>query len=265
MIAFAIESVTEIIRAKLGNESDAEEKRQVYNQFNLAYIRDVNRLYRYHAQQLGNASVMSWRIYFEYIWWFGIHVPLYIGKWHLDVDYVKRYLEHGNKIDPFVHHVHRQLSRLVDQDANLGLLDCYRADQLLGDYSTLKHFDDFLENVKLEPRRTNILGCIKWTYFYVMVWYVLMQWKGFGIKGILSPQFFRYLWQLTGAVIYAAIGEQIYLHQTKHLPSNRKIAEKHQEFASYQYLPQLQPWVSAKQQAIMSDIKQEESTYTLIS
>ena len=55
------------------------------------------------------------------------------------------------------------------------------------------------------------------------------------------------------------------MHQTKHLPSNRKIAEKHEEFASYQYLPQLQPWVSAKQQAIISDIKEEESTYTLIS
>ncbi|NEP19934.1 MAG: tryptophan halogenase, partial [Leptolyngbya sp. SIO4C1] len=84
MVAFAVESVTEIIRAKLAGEADAEAKRAAYNAFNLAYGRSVNCLYRGHSGQLGHASIMSWRIYFEYMWWFGVHIPMYVGKWHLD-------------------------------------------------------------------------------------------------------------------------------------------------------------------------------------
>lgn len=84
MIALSVEGVTEIIRAKLAGEADAEQKRTAYNEFNLAYARSVNCLYRGHERQLGHASKrMSWRIYFEYMWWFGVHIPMYIGKWHL--------------------------------------------------------------------------------------------------------------------------------------------------------------------------------------
>lgn len=250
MISLSLLSITEIIRAKLAGEPDAEEKRDAYNQFNLAYITDVNRLYRYHAKQLGHASVMSWRIYFEYMWWFGIHVPLFLGKWFLDVSYVRRYLHHSKKIDSFVEYVHKQFSRLVDKDANLGLLDCYRSDQLIGNYSTLKHFDSFLENAKYEPRRTNIFGSTKSTYFYVAIWFLMLQWKGFGIAGLLDPKTYRYFFQLIFSSLYAGIGEQIYLRKTRHLPANSQIAAKHEAFKNYQYNPQLQPW---KEEAIDQD------------
>jgi len=84
MIAFAIESITEIIRSQLAGEADTEEKRAAYNDFNLTYTRLNNHLIEHHDKQLGHASIMSWRIYAEYMWWFGIQIPLYVGKWHLD-------------------------------------------------------------------------------------------------------------------------------------------------------------------------------------
>lgn len=92
MIAFAIESVTEIIRAKLASEADVEVKRSAYNDFNFAYSRRINHLMEHHVKQLGHASVIIWRIYMEYMWLFGLIVPMYVGKWHLDLAYIRTFL-----------------------------------------------------------------------------------------------------------------------------------------------------------------------------
>ncbi len=122
MIAFQIEGVTEIIRAKLANEDDVEQKRAIYNEFNQAYGRSVNCLIRGHAHQLGNASIMSWRIYFEYMWWFGVHIPTYIGKWHLDTNFASRYVKIANgNVDGIFAHLCRQFDQLVAEGKILAL------------------------------------------------------------------------------------------------------------------------------------------------
>ena len=242
MIAFAVESVTEIIRAKLAGEADAEDKRAAYNDFNLAYGRTVNCLYRGHAQQLGHASVMSWRIYFEYMWWFGVHVPTYIGKWHLDLKFVSKYVQIANSnVDGIFADLCKQFNQLVERGANIGLMDCYRADQLLGNYSTLKHFDDFLENTKFEPKRCNVFASMKYAYFYIALWYVLFQWKGFGLRGLLDPRNLYYVFRMLALSAKAALGELIYKFKTRGLPENTQIEKMRQEFKSYQYRPAGQP------------------------
>jgi flavin-dependent dehydrogenase len=242
MIAFAVESVTEIIRAKLAEEVDAENKRAAYNDFNLAYGRTVNCLYRGHAQQLGHASVMSWRIYFEYMWWFGVHVPTYIGKWHLDLNFIPKYLKIANaNVDGIFADLCQQFNQLVEQGANIGLMDGYRADQLLGDYGPLTHFDDFLENTKFEPKRCNVFASMKYTYFYIALWYVLFQWKGFGLRGLLSPRNLYYVFRMLALSAKAALGELIYKFKTRGLPENSQVEKMRQEFKSYQYRPAWQP------------------------
>jgi flavin-dependent dehydrogenase len=242
MIAFAVESVTEIIRAKLAGEADAEDKRAAYNDFNLAYGRTVNCLYRGHAQQLGHASVMSWRIYFEYMWWFGVHVPTYIGKWHLDLNFIPKYLKIANaNVDGIFADLCQQFNQLVEQGANIGLMDGYRADQLLGDYGPLTHFDDFLENTKFEPKRCNVFASMKYTYFYIALWYVLFQWKGFGLPGLLRPTSLYYVFRMLALSVKAALGELIYKFKTRGLPENSQIEKMRQEFKSYQYRPAWQP------------------------
>ena len=240
MIAFEVESVTEIIRAKLAGEANAEQKRAAYNDFNLTYARSVNCLIRGHAQQLGHASVMSWRIYFEYMWWFGVHIPTYIGKWHLDLRFVPKYVKIANgNVDGIFAELCEQFNRLVERGANIGLMDAYRADQLVGDYGTLKHFDDFLENTKFEPRRCNVFASMKHTYFYIALWYILFEWKAFGIRGFLNPRNLYYICRMLSLSLKALIGEGIFKFKTRKLATNSNIEKMRQEFKGYRYQPQL--------------------------
>ncbi|NEP19933.1 MAG: type VI secretion system baseplate subunit TssK, partial [Leptolyngbya sp. SIO4C1] len=242
-IALAVEGVTEIIRAQRAGEAEAEAKRAAYNEFNLAYARSVNCLYRGHDRQLGHASMMSWRIYFEYMWWFGVQVPMYVGKWHLDLTFIPIFLKTLNSnVDGLFADLSQQLNQLVERDANLGLMDCYRADQLINHYHPLKHFDPFLENTKLEPKRCNVFVGLRSTCFYVAVWYALFQWKGFGLAGLLRSQSLYHLLRLLGLCVQASIGELIYKSKTRGLADNTAVEQMRQEFQQYQYRPELQPW-----------------------
>jgi flavin-dependent dehydrogenase len=237
-IALAIDGITEVIRAKLAGEADAEVKRNAYNNFNLAYQVNVNHLMRYHNQQLGNASVMSWRIYFEYMFWFGIHVPMYISKWHLHLKFVERFttLMLANTEGLF-HDIYQQMNQLVAEGKNIGLMDAYRADQLIGDFSPVNHFDHFIENAQLEPLRINIFSHIKHTYLHVILWYLKFQWKGFGIKGVLNPKHLYHVFRLLILAFQASIGERVYKSKTKGLPTNSYIAQMREEFKTYRYQP----------------------------
>jgi flavin-dependent dehydrogenase len=236
MIAFAVEGVTEIVRAKLAKEADAEQKRSAYNDFNQAYARSVNCLYRGHERQLGHASVMSWRIYFEYMWWFGVHIPMYIGKWHLNLQFISQYVKIANSnVDGLFADLYKQFDQLVERDANIGLMDCYRADQLVGGYTTLKHFDDFLENTKFEPRRCNVFASMKQAYFYIAIWYVLFQWKGFGLTGVLAPKHLYYVCRMLVLSGKAAIAELIYKYKIRNLPDSSHIEKMRQDFKTYKF------------------------------
>lgn len=244
MIAYAAEGITEIIRAKMAKEVDAEIKRSAYNEFNLGYTEDVNRLMRYHGKQLGNASIMSWRISFEYTWWFGLHVPLYLGKWHLNLRYLENYIEHRKRVGNFVCHVHNQLSLLVDCGTNIGFLDPYRTDQLINHHSPLTHADTFLENARYEPRRCNIFKNSSQTCFNVGIWYLTFLWKGFGIKGFLSLRSLQYLFLLMWLVGYGSVYELIYRYLTRKLSANSQVAQRNKDFKDYQYQAKLQPWMA---------------------
>jgi flavin-dependent dehydrogenase len=243
MIAIAIESTTEIIRAKLAGETDAEQKRAAYDEFNLTFVDSVNTFVRDHSKQLGNASIMSWRIYFEYMWWFGILVPMYIGKWHLSPSFLREFVgPFRNFLEGIFPDVYQQFNELVEKQANLGLMDPVRADQLIGNYYTFKHFEDFLENTKFEPQRCNIFASMKHTFFYIAIWYAMFQWKGFGLRGVLKPRNIGYFCQLLAQSGISAMGELRHKLQNRNLPDNSEIEQMRQEFKDYQYQPQLQPW-----------------------
>ncbi|RCJ30592.1 tryptophan halogenase [Nostoc minutum NIES-26] len=243
MTAFAIESVTEIIRAKLAGEADAEAKRSAYNEFNLIQTGGINQLMSNHAKQLGNASVMSWRIYFEYMLWFGIVVPLYVGKWHLNLTFINSFMKvYRDTVTGLFVDVYKQFNQLVDRGANIGFMDCYRADQLLGDYNTLMHFDHFLENAKFEPWRCNVFASLKYTHFYFAIWYMKLQWKGFGLPGLLAPRHLYHFFRLLILAGYISISELVYKYKIKGVPTNSQVAKMRQDFTSYRYQSELQPW-----------------------
>ncbi len=245
LTAFAVESVTEIIRAKQANEVDAEQKRAAYNDFNLGYGYYINCLFRDHDKQLGHASIMSWRIYLDWMWWFGVNVPLYVGKWHLNVEFIPKYLKDGHaNVEGLWIHLNQQFNQLVKSGKNLGLMDCYRADQLLGNYTTFKYFDDFLENTKFEPLHCNIFAGLKFNYFYVAIWYILFFRKGFGGLSLLQPKTLYHLLRLLVLSVKASLYEMVYQFKTRNVSDNSTIDEIRQAFKQYKYQPKLQHWMT---------------------
>jgi flavin-dependent dehydrogenase len=243
MITIAVESTTEVIRAKLAGESDAEEKRSAYNNFNLLFQRNVNLLVSNHPKQLGNASIMSWRVYSDPMWWFGVLVPMYIGKWHLDLKFISMATSVVEKNMDFFLHVYNQLNDLAERGVNIGFMDQLRADLLIGHYYTGKLFDKYLlENAKLEPRRVNVLTGIKSTAFYTAVWFMKLLWKGFGLRGFLKPRNLYHILCLLILWRKLALADFIYKFQTRNIPTNSHVAKLRQDFKSYRYQPNLPNW-----------------------
>ena len=244
-VALAIEGITEIIRAKLEHEADAEAKRTAYNNFNLSYVRraeslncDCEASRRHRFSQVGNASVMSWRIYLEYIWWFGIQVPMYVGKWHLHSPFIAKYADIINlKLEGMFENLERQFDHLAIQRANIGLIDPYRAD-CLGKYSAPQYFDNFLENAKFEPLRCNIFASLKYAYFYTALWYWLFLWRGFGVAELLKLPHCYYFCRLLLRAGQTIVDELSYKFKTKDLSDNSQVERMRQKFRNYRYQPQ---------------------------
>jgi hypothetical protein len=186
---------------------------------------------------------MSWRIYFEYIWWFGLHVPMYMGKWHLDVNFDEMFVKAlRSNVDGLFPNIYKTFNKIIDQGGNIGLLDAMRGDQLFRNYYTTKHFDDFLENTKFEPRRCNVFVGLKYACFYTARWYAKLQWNGLGLRGLLARQNLYHFFRLLGLASHAAIGDLIYRFKTRGLPANSQIAAMREEAKNYEYIPKLQSW-----------------------
>ena len=244
--ALAIESVTKIIYAKLEGEPDVEKMQAFYNRFLITNARTYNQIYQRHDKHLGNASVMSWRIYMENMFWFGILVPMYIGKWFLDSDFISQYQKIANFIffgkNSIFTEFYDIFDKLLEKNTNIGIVDYTRADQLPWNYAPTKNFDRFLDNTKFEPLRCNVFAGMKATFFFVIVYYLKLRFKGFGLLGILNPRCIFRVLQLFGLYIYVAMGEQIYLFKTRNLADNTFIEQMREEFKNYQYEPKLRPW-----------------------
>ena len=247
----AIESVTAAIQAKLAGEADAKEKQRIFNQFLVQYQLRYSRIYQKHENQLGHASIMSWRIYLENIFWFGILIPMYIGKWFLNPQFIEvfsksaDYLFLNEKYNLFGD-FYQQFEKLVEKNVNIGLMDYTRADQLIGGFGPQKllNYSDGLYNTQFEPWRFNIFAGLKLTYFYVAIYYLKLQYKGFGLLGVLSPSTLIRVGRILGKVIVSAIAEQIFLFKTRDVSNNSTVEGMRKDFENYRYQSSLQPWIS---------------------
>jgi flavin-dependent dehydrogenase len=243
MIVSAIDSITEIIRAKLAGEVDAAEKCQAYNQFNLTLINSINLFMHNHSRHLGDASIMSWRIYFENMIWFGILIPIFVGKWHLDLEFIPQFVQtFQTTLRSLVYEIHDQFDQLVDEKKNIGLMDCYRSDQLIWNYHTPKRYTHALENAQYEPKQTSVFTSMKKTFFYLTIWYLKLQWKSGGLSQVCHPRSLGTMAKLLTTSIYIGLGDIIYSLTGNHGSESQLIAQMRQAFQEYQYGDTLQPW-----------------------
>ena len=189
---------------------------------------------------------MSWRTYTEDMLWFGILVPMYIGKWFLDFDFISQYQRMANFIflgkNSVMSDFYRLLDQVVERKLNVGFMDFTRNDQLLFGYGPVQFFDDYLKNTKFEPLHCNVFKGIKGTFFFLIIMFLKLRFKAFGILGAISPRSIFRTIQLLALYLYAAIGEQIYLFKMRNVPDNTVIDNMRKDFRNYQHQPQLQSW-----------------------
>ena len=246
LTAISIESTTEAIRSVIKGEPDAKKKQDYFNQFLVINSETYNCLYQKHPKHLGNACAMSWRTYTEDMLWFGVLVPMFMGKWFLDYDFIDSYKKTVQFLFlgkyNFFGEFYSVLDKVVDRKLNIGLMDFTRNDQLLGDYGPVKSFDDYLKQTKFEPLRCNVYAGIKGTLFYLAIAYLKLRLKSFGILGICSPRCIFWVLQFMGWFMYVSIGEQIYKFKMRNIPDNTTIHNTREEFKSYNYNPELVPW-----------------------
>jgi flavin-dependent dehydrogenase len=242
-ITLLIEAVTEIIRAKRAGEADAEEKRDIYNQFNLATSEMVNGFFRGMTDTLGNASIMSWRVYIEAMLWFGMLVPMYAGRWNLDKEFLRRTTPMLREINTgLLEDIYADLCELARDCRNIGFADATRTDSIIKNYLVAKVYDDYIINSRFEPRHTNVFKAMKFTNLYAMVWYSKLQWRAGGMSRLLGSKSIRNLARMSKYAFGATVGDVLYRLAMRGVPSNTEVHRAWREFQTYQYRPYLQPW-----------------------
>ncbi len=203
-----------------------------------------NHLVSHHEKQLGNASVMSWRIFLENMWWFGILIPMYIGKWHLDLPFLNKFGKQGRGavVAETLEEAYELFDQLLEKKPNLGFMYTHRLDELPFGYSITKDVSKYIGLSKYEPKHCNIYAEMRNTYFFVALWYLKLLWKGFGLPGLLAPKNVKRVFTLFKVAAQSYVDELVYEYKTRNIPTNTAVAKQREEFKTYQPRIELQPW-----------------------
>ena len=263
LLAYNVECVTEVIRAKMAGESDAEELRASCDKFMLNTSLAYNMIYQDHARHLGDAEAMSWRNYMESVFWFGILVPAFAGKWHLEKDFSKHFDKFLHRFivgkDAFISVFYQELTRSQERGVNIGMMNYTRTDQLAFGYHPVKIWDDFMKNSKWERRQVNVLKGIKHSFFFLFMLFIKLRVKNSGLLGLLEPRTIRQLGSLTGWFVVSAIGETMYKWDMRKQPCHPKFVMQKKELMSYQFEPKLMPWRQEPAEAAKEQVSNPSS------
>jgi hypothetical protein len=208
-------------------------------------------LYRDHNKHLGNASAMSWRIYLEYMWWFGVWVPVFIGKWHLDPWFIRATIRNCEK--GFFKSMYDDFTQMIDEGRSAGFIDCYRADQLALGYSPTDEHTEYMEDAIFEPQRLDIFTSLGRTYFLTVLFLFKYQWKAFGIRGVLNPRTWTRSLRLLAKSVYMHMGSLQHRFRMRSRPASAAHTKQVMDFKSYVHRPKLQPWTALPQPAAEDD------------
>lgn len=241
-IAMAITSITKIIEAKSKGWADAEERRSIYNEVNLNFGRTVGvHLFRDHPGHMGHASAMSWRIYLEYMWWFGMWVPMFVGKWHLDKEFGKALVANDEK--PFFAEMYKRFTKLAEEGGNAGFLDAYRADQIGFGYAPASDPGHFLENTELGRQRLDVYSGLSRAY-RMTAWYILVfLYRAWGLKGLADGPMLGHAARMLGMSVWVGLGSFRHRVQNLFKPRSINFSEMQEAFKGRQPLQPVQKWL----------------------
>jgi hypothetical protein len=252
-IAIAAESISEIIRGALDRDPEVEHKRGLYDDFNLAFADLINGLFRAHGDHLGHATLMSWRIYLEWMWWFGFMVPMFVGRWHLDPEFLSRITPMLREQNHTVFgELYAELSDVARSGAKIRLLDPTRTDSLapaarrLGalarGYAPYHEWDAYRAETKFESRRVNVFKSLSRTSLMTLVWFAALrheagrpQWdaRARGLSVALGKGAGR-----------TALADVVFRARTRGMPSSSLVEARDRAALELAPIETLQPWLA---------------------
>ena len=222
--------------------ADAEERRRVYNEANLNFGKTVGiHLFRDHPGHMGHASAMSWRIYLEYMWWFGMWVPMFVGKWHLDLDFAKALVANDEK--PFFKLIYDRFTKLAKEGGNAGFADAYRADQLPFGYSPTADPEHWLENLELGRQRLDVFATLSRTYRYTALYILVFLYRAWGWKGLMDPPMLGHVARMLVKSAWVGMGSLRHRIQNIGKPKSISFDQLQQDFVVAGKLPEVQKWL----------------------
>jgi flavin-dependent dehydrogenase len=243
-IALAAESVSDVIRRDLRGDRETEERRALYDRFNVGFGALWNGLARDVGQHLGDASAMSWRIYLEWTWWFGMLVPMYLGRWHLDPDFLRQatpIIERNNH--GLLGDLYAELGEVAAAGTNIGMLDATRPGELYRWSSAPPaHLDESVERTRFEARRANVFRTLRRTHADTAVWQAKLAWRAGGPRRLFSSRSRRILGRLARGWATATAGEAAFRLRTLAAPDSSIVAAQERDFRSYRAPEGLVPW-----------------------
>ncbi|KYQ91737.1 hypothetical protein DLAC_07521 [Tieghemostelium lacteum] len=245
MIAFEVECLTELIKMRLQkNWNSYSLKRKTFDKLIRAVTQINNHLIKDHSNHLGNASVMSWRIYIESSNYFGILLPAYIGKYHLCPEFSEKFLQGHEKNLQVRNDILRVFDDIIERGLNIGFMDNHRGGQLLGDWSPTSSwdYDKCLSLCKYEHKRLNLPLCLAWTSFYQSLSFLKIFMTAYGYKSVLNPLFHstvsHSLWNFSKFYMVS----WVHWYKNRSRPVNAYYQDINDNFKSYKASNALVPW-----------------------
>ncbi|EGG14015.1 hypothetical protein DFA_11777 [Cavenderia fasciculata] len=246
MIAQEVECVTEIIRHKLaGDEKGVADRVDAYDKLVRTITQINNHLIKSHSKHLGNASVMSWRIYMESTNYFGTALPVYIGKYHLCPVFCRDFAANVHFLLEGRDRLLKLMDYMVDNNINAGFMDNHRGDnQLSGSWAPAISwdYDGAIKDCKYGFKRLNIHKYIVNTMWYDLRIVTLLYYRVYGLAGLVHPD---YLWLLSvRSIAMTKHSFQSLVHQYNKwgVPANEYYHKMGLDFKSYSYNDDIIPW-----------------------
>ena len=245
--AVNITGVTDVIRGKRADEVNVEVKRKAFDTFNRFFALTYNQIYRDHDKHLGNASVMSWRIYLENTVWIRFLVPMFVGRWHMDLGFISKFVAISKILlfndNSVFRAFYREFTSVAERGKNIGLMDYARADQLCLGFVPTNFGNGFLQNAVYEPQRVNVFDGMRIIFFFLSLLFIKLKWRSRGLRGVLSPATWWTVTKLLALSAFAGMGAMWHSVRNFGRPSNTDVCKANREFEeSYSGEAELQQW-----------------------
>nr|BAP16678.1 flavin-dependent halogenase ChlA [Acytostelium subglobosum] len=249
MIAMEVECLTELTKYRLsGDKCATKTRQQAYDKLIRAITQTNCHLIKKHSDHLGNASIMSWRIYLESLSYFGILLPAYIGKYHLCPIFGHEFADNNWRLIEFRDRLLNLMDYIGQQGQNVGFMDNHRGGQLIGSFCPTSSWDyeHCISMCMYGHKRLNLHKYMIWTHFYQMAGVIKMLYRAFGARLLLNGDFQWMMTHTMKTMGFHSVKSWVHYLSNISNPVTDDYYDRNQiSFKEYQYTGEAVPWESS--------------------